>query len=491
MSVAQNFGSVTGQWKSEVVLPLVIASLASATVALALTSPLLLVFLLGIIIFVASIFQCDLLLYLIVFFLPLAPLANIAHFPVHDLVSLVRVLVFSGIFIRKLLKGESVRAWLCRRPIEKLAIFYFLVAVASATVANPVSASAVRSLLRLASYLAFYYSLTDWIRTANQLRKVVVVLLASTITICIVGVSQAAQGAFGGWYYWLHSSVEEYLELWQGRISSVFTHVNQFAAYLNLVLPLALAVESDRLTGVALRRVAGACFVLGTIALVLTQSRGGLLAYVCLVWIVLYAFKKEHPVRFKLLSVGLMAVVIACVIYVSSEQVADVVTRDAGRQAHVESWQRFVELDEMTVGRLYIYASSWDMFLSKPGWGIGYGNFRLRLSGLMTGVPEGALDTHNLYLSLLAETGVAGFLCFMGLIIFIMHHGRKGLQDNAARIERVFGSALLAAMGAVLVHGFVDVMTDLPQFGALLWMLVAMSVVAGRVQGALRGTLSA
>jgi putative inorganic carbon (hco3(-)) transporter len=481
MSTEETYNGLAGESKDDLVLPLVIAALSSAMVASAFASPVIFFFSLELIIFAASIFRWDPLLYLMVFLLPVAPLVQIADFPVHDVVSLARVLVFAGIFMRRTLDGESIKDWLWGGAIEKVGLLYFLVAVASALVANPASAGAVRSLFRLASYFAFYYTLTGWIRSADQLRRTISVLLASTVVICVISFFQVAQGAFGDWFYWLYSGQEEYLEPWQGRVSSVFIHVNQFAAYLNLALPLALAVESSRLTGVALRRVAALCFVFGTIALVLTQSRGAFLGYFCMVWIVLFAFRKQRPLRFKLLSGVFAVVVITSVIYLTSTQAFDI-SMGAG-QTQVESWQRFVELDETTLERLYVYSSAWDMFLSRPAWGIGFGNFRSRLSEGMTGAPEAVWDTHNLYLKLLAETGVAGFLGFMGWMVVIGRQSRRSFEANGNVLERVLGSALLAALGAMLIHGLVDVMIDLPQFGALFWMLIALFVASRQLRG--------
>jgi O-antigen ligase len=481
MSTGEIYKGLAGEWKDDLVLPLVIAVLSSAIVASAFAAPLISFFSLELIIFAASVFRWDPLLYLMVFLLPVAPLVQIADFPVHDVVSLARVLVFAGIFMRKVLDGESIKDWLWGGAIEKVAFLYFLVAVASAAVANPLSADAARSLFRLASYYAFYYSLTGWIRSTGQMRRTIGVLLTSTAVICVISFFQVAQGGFGDWFYWLYSGQEEYLEPWQGRVSSVFIHINQFAAYLNLALPLALAVESSRLTGVALRRVAGLCFVLGTVAMALTQSRGAFLGYFCLVWIVFFAFRKQKPLRFKLLSGFLAGVVITGVIYLSSAQAFDI-SAGAG-QPQVESWQRFVELDETTLERLYVYSNAWDMFLSKPAWGIGFGNFRSRLTEGMSGAPEGVWDTHNLYLKLLAETGVAGFLGFMGWMVVIVRQSRSSFVADGSVLERVLGSALLAALGAMLIHGWVDVMIDLPQFGALFWMLIAMSVASRQLRG--------
>jgi hypothetical protein len=70
----------------------------------------------------------------------------------------------------------------------------------------------------------------------------------------------------------------------------------------------------------------------------------------------------------------------------------------------------------------------------------------------------------------------------MALIYFAVQDARKRLKDDSAQLQRVFAVALLGALVAVLAHGLVDVMMDVPQFGSLLWLIFAMFTVVNRLR---------
>src|SRR5205807_1983957 len=180
----------------------------------------------------------ELLLYISVFILPLAPIVQ-TDFPVHDLVSLLRILIFAGIFGRRLLGHGSIGKWLLGSPLDKLALLYLAIATVSVLI-NPVAGTGIRALFRLCSYLALYYTVTAWVQSRPQLFKLAKVLLVSTMLICVLGYYQFITNGYGPWFYWLYHGQEEYIEPFAGRVTSVFLHVNPFAAFINLVLPLAL-----------------------------------------------------------------------------------------------------------------------------------------------------------------------------------------------------------------------------------------------------------
>ncbi|MCU1286038.1 MAG: O-antigen ligase RfaL [Acidobacteriales bacterium] len=454
-------------------IPIAIALLATLTITLPYTSPAAVPVIAGLAILVASFFRYDLLLYFMVFLLPVAPLLQIGDFPVHDVVSLMRILMFAGVLAKKLLDGEPLRQWFWRSRIEKLALVFCLIAVISATVTNPVDPASIRSLFRLTSYVLFYYSLTGWLNSEAQLRRMIGVLFASTITICVLGFDQVILNDFGTWFYWLYTGQEQYIEPWQTRITSVFLHVNPFAAYLNLVLPLALAAGTSLVLGSFLRRAGRICFFVATLALLLTQSRGAFLGFVCFLGIALWSVVKQKSARSKLVLTVLMAFVFAAIVVQVSSDSVGTTTASAS--------DRLTGLDETTLTRIYIYATAWNLFTSAPFLGIGYGNFKSRLNPSIAGGPDNVWDTHNLYLKLLSETGTIGFLCFMALIFFAVQQTRQSLKDNSAQLQRVFAVALLGALVSLLVHGLVDVMIDVPQFGSLLWLIFAMFTVANRI----------
>jgi len=121
------------------------------------------------------------------------------------------------------------------------------------------------------------------------------------------------------------------------------------------------------------------------------------------------------------------------------------------------------------------------MFISSPLFGIGYGNFRSHLTPMMGDAPSDVWDTHNIYLKLLSETGILGFACFMGFIFVLVRMALRSCKERFGTLEAAMGGALLAAIATVLIHGVVEVMNEVPQYGSMLWLLFALYLVARRL----------
>src|SRR6266704_714308 len=118
---------------------------------------------------------------------------------------------------------------------------------------------------------------------------------------------------------------------------------------------------------------------------------------------------------------------------------------------------RYLEIDGGTGQRpiriqLFLYA--WLMFLSSPFFGIGFGEYAWHAFELSAGLqgpfPQG-LDrhSHNLFLQLLAETGIAGLLCFaIPLACWLWRMPWRNLAP-----ERCWAIGVLAVVG---LHSMVE-----------------------------------
>jgi len=107
--------------------------------------------------------------------------------------------------------------------------------------------------------------------------------------------------------------------------------------------------------------------------------------------------------------------------------------------------------------------------------GIGFGNLRGLMGGLLN-LPDGWTgDAHNLYLELLSETGLLGFAAFAMLAACSLSAALmqfRGSQDDSGRI---IGFAAFTAICGVLVHGSVDYLFHTtPQVAALLFLVLGM-----------------
>src|SRR2546421_1035449 len=116
-------------------LALVIALVATGTIILPLmfsTAPFLFA---AVVVLCLAFWQWDPILYIAVFLLPFAPIVQ-TDFPIHDLVSLLRILIFAGVFLRRLLDRGNLGKWLFGTTLDKLAILYLAIATVSVLI-NP------------------------------------------------------------------------------------------------------------------------------------------------------------------------------------------------------------------------------------------------------------------------------------------------------------------------------------------------------------------
>ncbi|MFI5104266.1 MAG: O-antigen ligase family protein, partial [Terriglobales bacterium] len=154
-------------------------------------------------------------------------------------------------------------------------------------------------------------------------------------------------------------------------------------------------------------------------------------------------------------------------------------------------FQRLGEIDDYTaVSRLAIWGGAFTVFARSPALGAGFGNLRMLLGGLV-GLPEGwSGDAHNLYLELLAETGIVGLAAFVCLIVAALRAALRRYRNSQDELGKIMGFAVFAAIVGVLVHGTVDYLFHTtPQVAALFFL--ALGVIATRVSGLPATTLRA
>ena len=288
------------------------------------------------------------------------------------------------------------------------------------------------------------------------------VLLVSTIGVAAFGFYQALEGGYTDLYFRLYPFERQEIAPWSGRITSLLFQENSLAGYLNLVMPFAIAcavLAKDR----SLKFLGLVCACAGAVAMVLTQSRGGLLALGGVLIAGIWFLMPRLITRVKLLGGSVLACMLLLPLLLN----------------------RFERLQDTDDGsRMLIWAAAGALFLDHPLLGVGYGNFRFLSPELVPGAVVGYLDAHNIYLQLLAATGVAGFLSFFIILGLFISLALKSIRAQDA-VSRIVAFGVLGAITSTLIHGTVDYLFGAsPQFGALFW------IVLGLGSRALAGTSS-
>jgi putative inorganic carbon (HCO3(-)) transporter len=363
--------------------------------------------------------------------------------------------------------------WKQRSPIPRPilgAIICFVLAITFSVALAPVVAhfdignASIRALYELASYLALAAAATVVVRTSTDLKHAYVALLIGMCATSGYTIYQQATGDFGALF---RAAYPANHEPWMGRPSGLLTYSNSEAGYLDLLLPIAIGVAlytAQRL----LRWVSILAIGVGSVALLLTQSRGGWMAMAVI--LALLASRFAPPLL--RIPILVMAACAAVAIAVATPLIAD-------RLLNIEP--------TITTTRFALWQAAFNLFLNSPVTGIGYGGFELHApNSLLPLFGERAIETHNIYLQLLAETGVIGTTAFLLLAAVGIRAGWTMHQQALAKGERTASGIYLgvsAAIVATLIHGLVDDFFIVsPQFAALFWFLI---IIAG-IQTTLR-----
>ncbi|MGZ4897542.1 MAG: O-antigen ligase family protein, partial [Candidatus Angelobacter sp.] len=362
---------------------LLIVGTALALTLAALLSPLALPLAVTGVVFVLAALRFKALLPLVVFFLPITPFLNWG-FPIRDLSTLVRFSFFAGVVVYRLTHRKELRNWLWSGWLTRAILGYLVVAIMSAVFLNPLTLDAQRELMRLASYVCFYYVITDRIQTDHDTQTLLKVLMASTIGVALFGLWQALTGGYSALYDVLYPVQEEIAQIpaWEGRITSFLEHYNGLAGYINLIMPFCLAFATGGSYS-ALRTLSKWCLALAGVALLLTQSRGGLIAFVAILLIHTCFSGRDREARIRRIATVMVVCLLAAAV--------------AGF-----FFQRLGEIDDFTaVSRLAIWGGAFTVFAGSPMFGTGFGNLRSLMGGLLN-LPDGWTgDAHNLSLELL------------------------------------------------------------------------------------------
>ena len=265
-----------------------------------------------------------------------------------------------------------------------------------------------------------------------------------------------------------------------------FVNRHHFAGYMELALALPLgllfsgAVERDK------RLLYLFAVAIMGIALILTNSRGGIVSFfveVCfLAAVSVFGRKREKGgdestvsgraraavVRVGL-ALGLMLVLFAAVVLLGGESV---LSRLVGT----------VNTDDPTTGRAHFWSMTLNIIRDHPLIGAGLGAFSLAYTRYDTRNGLFRLEqAHNDYLQVLADTGVVGAV--LGLF-FIVALFRMGFQrrETDDLFRRGVATGALAGCFAVLVHSFFDFTLHTTSNALLFLVLAALATLNGRVE---------
>lgn len=326
--------------------------------------------------------------------------------------------------------------------------------------------------LALFIYFAATLIFTD---TPKRLRLLVRTIIVFGFFLAIFGLTQSFTSP--NKLYWLR-------DMGQSTPFGPFINRHHFAGYMELALALPLgllfsgAIEKEK------RIVYVFAAGLMAVALIMTNSRGGLISmFAEILFIALISFgsrrrrRRSSSIKNKIgnaavktgLAFGLVVALFLGVVLLGGE---DALNRFVGT----------VNSDDPTTGRAHFWDVTLDIIKNHPIIGTGLGAFGVVYTGYDSRNGLYRLEqAHNDYLQVLSDAGIVGAV--LGLF-FIINLFRLGFARRDSRDEFRSGVATGAMAGcfAVLVHSFFDFTLHTPSNALLFLVLASLATMNGRVE---------
>jgi len=295
-------------------------------------------------------------------------------------------------------------------------------------------------ILRLAGYIVFFAAALTFIDSEERLRKVVATIAIFGGIIAFVGILQRLASP---------DAIYGYRPAAQAIPFGPYVNRHHFASLMVLF------------TGVVLSHLLGGGYsrdrelllaiplVLMAVAVVLTGSRGGVIAYLATFGICL-AGQLRGGVRAKLpLMLGAGAFGLFVVFLVIFLGGADALLRSTGLQSAAE---------DISSGRTHFWSVAWRVFTANPIVGSGMDAFGVAFTQFDTRNGFFRIEqAHNDYLQILADGGVIGFAIVASFIFLLVMKGVAAFKDaSASEFQRVTRLGAFAGCVGILVHSFVD-----------------------------------
>jgi putative inorganic carbon (HCO3(-)) transporter len=302
-------------------------------------------------------------------------------------------------------------------------------------------------------YVLLYYLVSHNVKSYEQIKRLVGVLLASAVIVSLYGFYQYILGVDANSFEWVDAQQFPDLKV---RVFSTMQNPNLLAGFLVTIIAIAIGLglrftaSDQKLSMLALVVVLGGC-------LVLTYSRG---AWVSLA-IVIAAYGILYDRRILWLLLAGPAVML-CFSEVS------------GRIISI-----FHPTDTSSTLRLALWHSTLAMISNNPLSGIGWGAYWLvypQYDFFINDESTVIFHAHNMYLHLAAETGIPGLVAFVAFMYSHALMAVRLLRQPCPPWVQGLLTGLIAAILGLAVSGLTDHILFSIQMSMLAWLLFAVVI---------------
>lgn len=316
--------------------------------------------------------------------------------------------------------------------------------------------SRVALLKFLACAILFFLALQSF-RTRYDLKMLAWFLMSFGFAMAVFGIAQN---------YTSHAMLYWFRPLTGGgNPFGPYVDRDHFAGLMELIAPVGMSLIAFRAVRREQMAFVGVLTLLPIVALFLTESRGGIVAFLVEVGLLIALMQMQRIRR------GMAALAVVLLISVAV----------LGWLGAGSALQRFrnSNIRDLSAGkRASMLKGAWHIFLDHPATGTGLGTLVAIYPRYETLYDGRIVDhVHNDYAELLAETGIAGGLCGAVFLIMLFDASRRRLSQEQSRYSRAIHVAGTVACAGLLVHSTVDFNLHIPA-NAFLFLLQAAVVLS-------------
>lgn len=309
--------------------------------------------------------------------------------------------------------------------------------------------------LRLAAEWILLFLTIQAFRTPRQWKNLVWFLMSLAFAVSVFAIIQSFTS--NGKIYWLqalHSG---------GQPFGPFVNRNDFAGFVELILPLGLSLllfDGERQER---RLLVGLFVVFPAAALLLSASRAGVVSFLIEVFLlgILSGVYGRRSRRWLLAGIAAAIIVLAAWLGIGY------------------TFQRFAKgnsTEVSLINRLEITRNTWRLFLSRPLLGTGMGTFETAYPRYQTHYVGLIVNhAHNDYIELLSDGGIVAAALGLAFLWILYRKGLRNLRRARTALTRSLYAGAIVACTGLLAHELVDFNLHIPSNAIIFLVLAALA----------------
>jgi len=269
-----------------------------------------------------------------------------------------------------------------------------------------------------------------------------------------------------------------------------FANHNHFAGYMEMLIPLAVALILTRAVRPELRMLYGFAAAMMGVAAVLSLSRGGIISIAAsMMFLAVMSYgvlrradsaadKGRLPqfVSQAAIVLVIVGVITAGIFWIGADPVIN-------RVAHGQIPAGQTSKESFLSSRGWVWRDTFTMIRANPLLGVGFGAYETAFS--IYTKSDGSLrvpQSHNDYLQIISDCGVVGGLIALWFVVLVFRSVARGARSRDRLVSALaLGSG--AGLFAMLVHSLFDFNLQVPSNALLFLTLSAVATGGGAFAG--------